>query len=255
MHSAVTTSINRYFVAQMFLTRLPAPKSLRWSETELAASTVYFPVVGIVVGAVAACAWYAGAMLWSENIAALLAVGVSIITTGAFHEDGLADSADGLGGAFEVSRKLHIMRDSRIGTYGSVVLIVVIMAKVFAISAIAPTSAAGALIAAHVMARWTSLPLIYNNVYVREEGTGKPFAATVTNQQLYTATAITALVAIAATGVHAFIIIPLITAFVWLAQWHLRKQLGGVTGDVLGAVNSLSELLVYLVLSASVFAM
>jgi adenosylcobinamide-GDP ribazoletransferase len=255
MQSALAKSINRYFVAQMFLTRLPAPKSLRWSETELAASTVYFPVVGIVVGAIAAMAWYAGMMLWSENIAALLAVGISILTTGAFHEDGLADSADGLGGAFEVNRKLQIMRDSRIGTYGSVLLIIVIMAKVFAISAIAPTNVAGALIAAHVIARWTSLPLIYNNVYVREEGTGKPFAATVTNKQLYTATAVTALITIAATGMHALIIIPLVPAFVWLAQRYLRNKLGGVTGDVLGAVNSLSELLVYLILSASVAAM
>ncbi len=243
--------VNRYFVAQMFLTRLPSPGRLRWSEAELAASTVFFPVVGIVVGAIASLTWYLGAALWSDTIAALLAVGVAILVTGAFHEDGLADSADGLGGAFDVNRKLQIMRDSRIGTYGSVLLLFVVLAKVFSIAQIHSVTMVGALVAAHVIARFTSLPLIKNNTYVREEGTGKPFAATVNQQQLVIASAVTLAVTIIALGWRAAIVIPVVVLFVWSAQWYLRRKIGGVTGDVLGAVNSLTELLVYLVLSVA----
>ena len=251
MHPALTQAVNRYFVAQMFLTRLPSPVSLRWSEKELAASTVYFPVVGIIVGMIAAIAWFIGFKLWSENIAALLAVAATVLATGAFHEDGLADSADGLGGAFEINRKLQIMLDSRIGTYGSVLLLFVILAKIFAITEVNPAHITGTLIAAHVIARWTSLPLICNNVYVREEGTGKPFAATVNQKQLAISTVVTIVICILAIGWHVIIVLPIVAAFVWGSQWYLRRKLGGVTGDVLGAVNSLSELIVYLTLSTS----
>ena len=249
MHAAWAQAVNRYFVAQMFLTRLPSPASLQWSEKELAASTTFFPVVGIVVGVIAAVSWHIGYTLWSAPVAALLAVAATVLATGAFHEDGLADSADGLGGAFEINRKLQIMRDSRIGTYGSVALLFVILAKIFTISEISPANISGTLIAAHVIARWTSLPLICNNTYVREEGTGKPFAATVNQRQLLIASLITVLICVIAIGWRSIVVLPIVVAFVWGSQWYLRRKLGGVTGDVLGAVNSLSELGVYLTLS------
>ena len=104
------------------MTRLPSPVKLQWSEAELASSTPWFVAVGTVVGIIAAIAWQIGFYIWSQEIAALFAITASILATGAFHEDGLADSADGIGGAFEIEKKLTIMRDSRIGTYGSCLL-------------------------------------------------------------------------------------------------------------------------------------
>lgn len=245
--------INRYFAAQMFLTRLPCPTNSQWSENELAASTPYFPAVGIVIGAIASVAWFIGYTGWGPGLAAVFAVAAAILTTGAFHEDGLADSADGIGGAFEIEKKLAIMRDSRIGTYGSAALILVIAAKILVLATVEPTAVVGMLITAHVVARWTSLPLIYNNIYVREQCTGKPFAATVTMQRLLAATAFTLVCVLVCVQFKLLIVVPVVVLALLGSQWYLRRKLGGITGDVLGAVNSLSELIVYLALSAHFF--
>ena len=250
LQTFIKPAINRYLIAQMFLTRIPGSKTIKWSEGELAASTPYFPAVGIVIGIIASTAWFAGYAGWGPTIAALFAVTAAILATGAFHEDGLADSADGIGGAFEIEKKLSIMRDSRIGTYGSVALIVMIIAKVLALALIEPGHVVATLITAHVVSRWTSLPLIYNNDYVREQGTGKPFAATVTKQRLLAGTVFTLFIVVLCIQVKALIVVAVIIFTLLFSQWYLRRKLGGITGDVLGAVNSLTELIVYLTLSA-----
>ena len=249
VHSKLKQAVNRYFIAQMFLTRLPSPNSLKWSDSELAASTPYFPAVGIVVGLIAALAWLAGFAGWGANLAAIFAVAAGILATGAFHEDGLADAADGIGGAFSIEKKLAIMRDSRVGTYGSVALILIVLTKILALAQVEPSRVPGILITAHVVARWSSLPLIYNNKYVREQGTGKPFAATVTAQRLIAASLFTIICVICCVQLQAIAVVLVAVLTVLVAQWYLRRKLGGITGDVLGAVNSITELLVYLTLT------
>ncbi len=241
---------NRYFVAQTFMTRLPAPVKLSWSEKELALSTSYFPLVGLLIGAIAAIAWSLGYYGWSPAIGAVFAVTASVLATGAFHEDGLADSADGMGGAFEIEKKLIIMRDSRIGTYGSVALILMILAKVSAIALLDPTTAIWTITGAHMLGRWTSVPLIKNNHYVREQGTGKPFASMVTTSQVLWSTAFALLCSVILFKLIVLIVLPVVLAGMWFAQWYVRRKLGGITGDVLGAINSLTELLVYLVMAS-----
>lgn len=242
--------LNRYFVAQMFMTRLPVPPGIRWSEQELASSTAYFPATGLIIGLLAASAWVLGYFGWSAAIAALFAVTVSVLATGAFHEDGLADSADGIGGAFEIEKKLAIMRDSRIGTYGSMALILATLGKVLAISQIPAAVVAPSLIGAHVIARWTSVALIYNNEYVRESGTGKPFAAAVTMRHVVAASSFTLIATLLCFGYRSIYIIFPVLGAVWFAQWYSRRKLGGITGDVLGACNSLIELLIYLLMAS-----
>ena len=101
--------------ALVFLTRVPLRLD-RFSDEDLAGSCAYFPAVGFLVGAFAACVFVLAAEVWEPSIAVLLAVASAVVLTGAFHEDGLADTADGLGGGWSVERKLEIMKDSRIGT-------------------------------------------------------------------------------------------------------------------------------------------
>lgn len=238
--------INRYFIAQMFLTRLPVPAKLQYSDAELAASSALFPLVGTLVGALAALAYTLGSSVWSSPLAALLAITTAILITGAFHEDGLADSADGLGGAFELKRKLEIMRDSRIGSYGSVALILGILIKFQALLLVPAEIAPWVLIFAHTAARWTALPLIVYSPYVREHGSGKPFAASVSTGSLIAASVITVLVAAFCVGSQAITAGFAVLLFVLLAQYWLRQKLGGITGDTLGAVNFCSEALIYL---------
>ena len=245
---------NRYFVAQTFMTRLPSPVKLQWSDSELAQSTPWFALVGIVVGLIAALGWWIGYTGWSATLAAVFAVTASVLATGAVHEDGLADSADGIGGAFELEKKLTIMRDSRIGTYGSVALILVIVAKVSAISLLNPTTAMSTIIGAHMLGRWTSVPLIKYNRYVREQGTGKPFASAVTLQHVVISSIFVLLCSLVCFAGKTLLVIPLVLAGLWCAQWYVRRKLGGITGDVLGAINSLTELLVYLIMSSTIVA-
>jgi len=143
-----------------------------------------------------------------------------------------------------------IMRDSRIGTYGSVALILTIIAKFSAISLLDPGSAAGTIIGAHMLGRWTSVPLIKYNEYVREQGTGKPFASMVTTSNVIWSSAAALLLSILCFASMTVVVIPIVLTALWLAQWYVRRKLGGITGDVLGAVNSLTELLVYLIMSS-----
>jgi len=232
------------------MTRLPVPRSVRWSEEELASSTAFFPATGLAIGLLAAGAWAFGYSAWSPAIAALFAVTASVLATGAFHEDGLADSADGIGGAFDIDKKIAIMRDSRIGTYGSVALILALIGKVLAISEINPAMVILSITGAHVIARWTSVALIYNNVYVRESGTGKPFAEAITRRNVMAASLFTLICAFLCFGYLTLYITAIVLAATLFAQWYARRKLGGITGDYLGATNSLVELLIYLVMAS-----
>ena len=116
----------RYLVAQQFLTRLPTPGWVDYEPGGLARSARYFPLVGLVVGALSALIWLIFAPILPASLAAGLAIAVMILATGALHEDGFADCCDGLGGGANQERALEIMRDSRIGAYGAIGLVMVI---------------------------------------------------------------------------------------------------------------------------------
>ena len=111
-----------FLTALGFFTRVPIPQWVGYSPEQLNAATRYFPLVGVFVGALVATLTVAMGYVWSPHLAIALGLGVSVLLTGAFHEDGLADSVDAFGGAFERERVLEIMHDSRIGTYGAVAL-------------------------------------------------------------------------------------------------------------------------------------
>ena len=110
--------IGHFFVGVMFLTRLPVPRGLRQVDGRLARSARYFPLIGVLVGLIAGLTFYTASQFLSPFLAAGLAVMAGVITTGALHEDGLADCADGIWGGATRERALEIMRDSQIGTYG-----------------------------------------------------------------------------------------------------------------------------------------
>ena len=122
--SAIGREIGHFFVGIMFLTRLPVPTGLRQVGGRLARSARYFPLVGVLVGALVALAFVIAHALSTALVAAGVAIAVSLLVTGALHEDGLADTCDGLGGGTSRAHALEIMRDSRIGTYGSAGLII-----------------------------------------------------------------------------------------------------------------------------------
>ena len=234
--------------AVMFLTRLPCPAWVGHDAPTLSRSAVYFPAVGVLVGLLGALAYGVVGLAFSPLFAAAAALAATVWLTGAFHEDALGDSFDGFGGGWTPNEVLRIMRDSRLGTYGTVALVLTLGARWGALASLAPAAVLPALVAAHVVGRWTALPLILWLPYVRESGTGKPFAASVTPGRLAVGTAVAAVPVALALGWAAVPAVATACGVTAAGGLYARGRIGGMTGDVLGAVNQLAELSVYLVL-------
>lgn len=242
-----------------FMTRVPLGALASHDPADLPGSGVYFPVVGLAVGLVGGGVYELGIHVWPVPLAIVLSICATVLVTGAFHEDALADACDGFGGGWSRDQVLAIMKDSRIGSYALVGVTLTLAVKFAALDAIASGAAVGvvrALVVAHVLARWSSLVLIRRYPYVRPaaEGerpsAGRPFVAGVTAAQLIVATLIMLLIvdiAIGWTALAPLIVALLVTAG---AGWYFHRRIGGITGDALGAANQVVEVCVYLTLAA-----
>jgi adenosylcobinamide-GDP ribazoletransferase len=238
--------------AASFLTRLPLPAPPAQATAPLAEAGWAFPLVGLLVGLLSGIAYAIAVFLHLPPLAAaLIALGASVRLTGGLHEDGLADTADGLGGGADPAEKLAIMRDSRIGAFGVLALIFSIGLRATAIAGIAATGpVVAALIAAHAMARGL-LPLVPRAFDPARSdglgaGAGKPSAAVA-----WSAAGLAALIALFALGILPGVTALVAAALVMAARAMLaQRQLGGYTGDVLGAVEQVGETMVLLVAAA-----
>lgn len=248
---SVGREATHYLVAQQFLTRLPTPDWVDYEPGGLARSARYFPLVGLVVGVLSALIWLIFAPVLPAPLAAGLAIAVLILSTGALHEDGFADCCDGLGGSANREKTLEIMRDSRIGAYGAVGLVMVIGFRWTGLATFDPTEGALALILAPVLARCAIVVVLTFGVYARSEGAAKDIKEGVTKPEMMIALAISAIVAITTAGLVGLLalVIVLIVTALWLA-W-LTHRLGGYTGDGLGAVEQITQIVTILCLAAA----
>ena len=238
--------LRQFLLAVQFLTRLPVPSRLAITEEELGRAAAYFPLVGVIVGGLTAGIYVLALRAVSVWVAIFIALVFAAFITNAFHEDGLADTFDGLGGGWTKERALEIMRDSRIGTYGALALIFLVLGKFAILAEMRMEQVWRWLIVAHVASRWTVLPLCRWLPYARPEGQGKLVAkqiilsALVIGSLTFLLTLLlfpwrTALIAVAVTIVVTF-----------LSGLYYKRRLGGITGDCLGATNQITELLLYL---------
>ncbi|ALS62944.1 adenosylcobinamide-GDP ribazoletransferase [Pandoraea norimbergensis] len=243
-----------FLTALGYFTRVPIPSWVGYSPAQLNAATRYFPMVGVFVGVLVALLTVAMGMLWSPRLAIALGLAVSVLLTGAFHEDGLADSVDAFGGAFERERVLEIMHDSRIGTYGAVALWLALAIKWQALvdvqTAFGWSGFAVVLIGAHAASRCMAISLLRALDYVRAQGKAKPVAQRLSLEGLLFGVACSVPWAFwpdwraGATGV--VVLIVLRAAFIR----YLRRRLGGYTGDTLGFAQQIGELALYLTVCA-----
>lgn len=230
-------------LAVMILTRLPAGR-ISGQAPPIAQAVWAFPVVGAAIGLVMAIAHAVAAGLGlSPFVAALLALAVAALATGAMHDDGLADVADGFGGGSTVSRKLEIMKDSRIGSYGVLILI---LTTALTASAIATSANMWSFIAIGTISRTAMLLPMWLLPPARSDGLGH--AATLdAGTPLAAALALTIGLALLS-GTTIVLVLMLATAFALLTL--ARRQIGGQTGDVLGATQKLSECVGWLTAAA-----
>ena len=235
-----------FWLAMGFLTRIPVPVTVDYSQRLMNQCSVYFPLVGLLLGGLYAALYTLLAGFWSPLVCVLLVLGFHLWITGAFHEDGMADCADGLGGGYTVARRLEIMKDSRIGTYGAVALGVTLALKVALLTDTQPVWLA--LLLAPAISRLTPLCLMRALVYVSDPDTSKskPVAEGFSGQRLGVAVAgVAALALVAGVALEALVAVGSVL-LVWGAM--LRRSLGGYTGDALGASVILSELVFLLML-------
>ena len=232
--------------AVRYLTILPWPARASAPAAALGQAASWFPVVGAALGALLALIDHGLARIFPGLLSALLTVTVWKVFTGGLHLDGLADSLDALGGRTPEHR-LVILRDSRIGTFGAVGLILVLMIEIVALSSLPPGLRARALVAAPVLGRGVAPLLARLFAVARPEGQGAAFAASVTRLGAGTALALAFVVAVlvldAAGALAAVAAIVTALALTRFLTWRF----GGLTGDVLGAVIELAELTVILV--------
>ncbi|WEN43754.1 Adenosylcobinamide-GDP ribazoletransferase [Thauera sp. GDN1] len=241
----------RFFTALGYFTRLPVPAWVTWSPERLARAAAWLPLVGWVVGIAGAAALYALAQVLPASLAVILSMALTIRLTGALHEDGFADACDGLGGGWDKAQILAIMKDSRIGSYGAIGIVLMLLAKAAALielAAASPAAAAIALLVAHPLSRLAAAVVLHALPYARSDDSSKAGAVAqrLGRGELALASAVGLLPAIALLAplqaLGALALAALLT--LWLARLFLRR-LGGHTGDLLGAVQQAAELACY----------
>jgi adenosylcobinamide-GDP ribazoletransferase len=227
--------------AVQFLTRVPTPNLANFKPDWITRSARYFPLVGQGVGLVSAMVLVGAERVWGGAVAAMLAIAVGLLITGAFHEDGLADTADGLGGGQTPARRLEIMKDSRVGTYGVCALVLCLATKGSVLASTSVPTAAVALLAAHGLGRAAAVVAMRATPYAPEGEAGKwkPVPRGVGLGEIVMAVLIAAwplalLPAGAALAGGALLAI--------LMASLAKRLIGGHTGDVLGAIEQVFEL-------------
>jgi adenosylcobinamide-GDP ribazoletransferase len=232
--------------AFQFLTRIPLHR-LPYDPDALSRAAKFFPLVGVVIGVLGSVFY-----LWllrhlPATIAALLTVALSVLATGGLHEDGLADVADAFGGGWNREEVLSILKDSRIGVFGALAILVSVVLRVLLLANLPLNRFAAYLISGHVLCRWTALPLSYALPSARESsGQGSRIARRISIGSLAVGSLLT--VIIVAYSLRWAMWSPIVTSVVvsGASGLYYWRRIGGVTGDCFGATNQLAEIAVYL---------
>lgn len=241
----------------MFYTRIPVPRWVNHDADNLNAATRYFPFIGYIVAMVCGLVYAGCRYIFPVEISVIMSALAGVLLTGAFHEDGLADVCDGFGGGWTKEKILAIMKDSRVGTYGVIGLIFILLLKFFSLVQFGGLSNLYfilVLLAAHVLSRAAAVVIIYTSVYARDDADSKarPVAQKLGIGNLmwagvWTIPPIAGLVYINAAFL--LVIVPAIGITVYL-RWYFHKWIGGYTGDCLGATQQLNEVILYMSLLA-----
>ena len=240
----------RYFLtAVMFFTRIPVHFE-NFDDADLNKSTRFFPLIGILVGTVGALIFWLSDILLPVEVAVLISIAATILLTGAFHEDGLADAIDGLGGGWTNEQVLTIMVDSRIGSYGAIGLVLALLTKYQALSYQTVTLIPASIVAGHAISRLCAVLVMFTQSYVKAEGKSKPLATQLNLVELVIATFFGLLPLIFLQIKFLFALLPVLFVWAWFSA-KIKKRIGGYTGDCLGAMQQFTEIAFYVGLLAS----
>jgi adenosylcobinamide-GDP ribazoletransferase len=253
-----------FMAAVMFLTRLPVPAHPDYDTSYLQKSSKYFPLVGWIVGGISALTFLIFNKYFTSNLAILASIITGVLTTGAFHEDGWADVCDAFGGGWTKEKILLIMKDSRLGTYGTIGLIGILSSKFLLLQEIPsfiPTADAPItnilynyryficiMMAAHSTSRWMCVFIIrfYENVSNIEISKSKPLASQKPSMLNMILSGLFALLPFAFIDWQFLLITPILIYIAFSMANYFKKWIGGYTGDCLGAIQQITECSFYL---------
>lgn len=245
--------MNIFYNALLFYSRIRVPKNVVCTAETLNKAYRFLPLVGLIVGMISAAVFFmAQGVNLPKEVSIVLAMAAMILTTGALHEDGLADFADGFGAGRDKDSILRIMKDSHIGTYGVLILIVSLLLKYVLLTELPKGELIRSIIVAQGMSRLVALLMVYRSTYVLREGAKSAHnVVKLSTKDLLIATAFGLLPLACMPWEMA--VIYLLLAFILFAGFkrYIERKIGGYTGDTLGALIQLSELLFYLVVLAT----
>jgi adenosylcobinamide-GDP ribazoletransferase len=235
--------------AFQFLTIFPTLVKRMFTSQEMGRAVGWFPLVGIVLGALLYSVTYAARLIFPENVSAALTVFAWVMFTRAFHLDGFMDTCDGLFGGFTPERRLEIMKDSRMGAFGVAGGILVLLTEFSALSA--STNPFAALMLATTLGRWASPLVIYSFPYAREDGLGIETKRNVRWQEVLIATLIAG---VASWLVYGWIGLALMfgaAVVAFLTAFYVMRLLPGLTGDIYGMITTMVEMLTLVFFTAT----
>lgn len=234
-----------FLTSLMFFTRIPCPSWIDHSEELLNKANRYFPLIGWIVGGAAASIIYGLHFIFPPSVCILLAISVSVLLTGAFHEDGFADVCDGFGGGWTSERILLIMKDSRVGAYGVIGIILLFSLKIFLLIELLNFDlwfCIKSILLAHVLSRFISVTIMFTHEYAREDATSKvkPIAKNISNKDfLISSVWFIPAFLLFQNWWMLLVIIPAYAMKIYLSA-YFKKWIGGYTGDCLGAAQQIT---------------
>ncbi|MCG7588786.1 adenosylcobinamide-GDP ribazoletransferase [Photobacterium sp. OFAV2-7] len=238
-----------FLLSLSIYSRVPVSISIPYSEERKNESYKYCGLVGLVVGMFTALLYYLSSQIWPSDVAVVLSMIFSVYITGAFHEDGFADTCDGFGGGMTQERKLAIMKDSSVGAYGVLGVVLILLLKFTLLTSL--PSVPVALIVAYVVSRSLAVSFIYTHAYVRQAEQSKLNVAKSPSSNLdfiiLLAIALVTTIACLGIGLGTILMIAMLISRVFFSRW-LLKHVGGYTGDALGAIQQMSEIICYIIL-------
>jgi adenosylcobinamide-GDP ribazoletransferase len=231
--------VNAFFAALQFLTVIPRPTRMEYSGSEAGPAAIFFPVVGLLLGGVLVLMNAALEPFVTGALSCVSLVAVLAVLTRGLHLDGLADTFDGLGAGGSRERMLEVMQDSHNGAFGTIAIVVVLLLKIHAIDSI-DAERWRALIAAPVLGRWAMVLLGYRAQAVKP-GLGATLVTQLGSHHLACATLLAATFTVASSRGRGLLAIALVAMLSFAAKIYFQHRLGGVNGDIFGAIGELSE--------------
>jgi adenosylcobinamide-GDP ribazoletransferase len=232
-----------FIVGLQFLTQLPI-RTERSTPRHTADSYYFYPVIGFLIGASAVLVRHVLMMIFPLSFSMAIVLGFLVWISGGLHEDGLADLADAMGGGWTRDDRLRIMKDSRIGAFGALILILALLAKYSALTSMNIGRLDASIVTAQMLGRWAFLPMGYFNRHAHE-GLASEFMKGLTARAVVVATVLSSAAAIALCRIQGLLALALAVAILIFTSLYFRRRIGGISGDCFGATFQFVEIATY----------